>query len=342
MSNRKWILIGFFVIVVITAAFLVSSRNNSMDNCLGKSIEKNIEKITEETNKNLKKNIKRNVKRNKKTFIPKSIIEKEINSYSDFREFPYDDMEYTTDIVFRMIKEIYEEIDFYSEFEKGDLKKYDFYKEKYKQLLTNEFMLYDKNIGRKVYFKDFSLEYVSADIHDLENNSFYFFDIDGDSAPELCISDNRTFVCAFDYVADKEEMVLWYSMRNSYYSLNGTKTARWDWDGSRNQLIKLAADGEEEMTLSFYWRNDFNRKKNIEEMYYMIGLPLYPKNNEEHIISDTMKAEAYYDESTTRYYFRVTEEQFDELTKDYFIAAEQADENIKEVTFTYQELFARP
>ena len=161
--------------------------------------------------------------------------------------------------------------------------------------------------------------------------------------PELCISNNnRTFVCVFDYVADKDKIVLWYSMRNSYYSLNGTKTARWDWDGSRNLLIKLNADGEEEMTLSFYWRNDFNRKKNIEEMYYMLGLPLYAEKSEEDIITDAMKAEAHYDESTTRYYFRVTEEQFDELTKDYFIAAEQADENIKEVTFTYQELFVRP
>lgn len=260
MSNKKY-LISLFVVLVITTAFLVLSHNNSVDNYLDKGIEKNIGRIAEEAVKNLKKNTKRNLKRNRKRIIPKSIMEKEVNSYSDFREFPYDDMEYTTEVVFKMIKGIYEEIDFYSEFEKGDLEEYDFYKEKFKQLLTNKLMLYDKNTGQKVYFKDFSLRYVSADIHDLENNSFYFFDIDGDSAPELCISDNRTFVCAFDYVADKEEMVLWYSMRNSYYSLNGTKTARWDWDGSRNMLIKLTADGEEEMVLSFYWKDDFKRKK---------------------------------------------------------------------------------
>ncbi len=339
MNIKKNYLISFFVVVVITTAFLVSSGDNSTDNYLCKSLKKDIERIAEETAKNLKKNLERNVKRNKIKFIPPNIIKEEINSYSDFREFPYDDMEYATDGVFKVIKEIYEEIDFYSEFEKGDLKQYDFYKEKFKQLLTNKVMIYDKNTGQKVYFKDFSLRYVSADIHDLENNFFYFFDIDGDGVPELCISDNRTFVCAFDYVVDKDEMVLWCSMISSYDSLNGTKTTRWDWDGSRNMLIKLTASGEEEMVLSFYWKDDFNRKKNREEMYYMVGLPLYSAKNDNGNITNAMKEEAYYDESSTIYYFRVTEEQFDELTRDYFIAAEQADENIKEVTFTYQELF---
>jgi hypothetical protein len=343
MSNREKCLISLFAVVIITIAFLFSSRNNFMDRNLAKGVKKNVETITEETEKNLKEDTKRNVKRNKKRFIPKNIAVEEVNNYSDFREFPYDDMEYATNAVFEELKGIYEKIDFYSKFEKGDPEKYNFYIQKFKQFLNNKFIFYDPDMRQNIYFKDFSLKYVSADIHNLENNSFYFFDIDGDSVPELCISNNnRTFVCVFDYVADKDKIVLWYSMRNSYYSLNGTKTARWDWDGSRNLLIKLNADGEEEMTLSFYWRNDFNRKKNIEEMYYMLGLPLYAEKSEEDIITDAMKAEAHYDESTTRYYFRVTEEQFDELTKDYFIAAEQADENIKEVTFTYQELFVRP
>lgn len=77
----------------------------------------------------------------------------------------------------------------------------------------------------------------------------------------------------------------------------------------------------------------------MEEMWYMIGLPLYFVKNEGYMFTDAMMAEAYYDEAVMVYYFRVTEEQFNELTKDYFAAAEQADENIKEVTFTYEELF---
>ena len=94
MNIKKNYLISFFVVVVITTAFLVSSGDNSTDNYLCKSLKKDIERIAEETAKNLKKNLERNVKRNKIKFIPPNIIKEEINSYSDFREFPYDDMEF--------------------------------------------------------------------------------------------------------------------------------------------------------------------------------------------------------------------------------------------------------
>lgn len=127
MSNREKCLISLFAVVIITIAFLFSSRNNFMDRNLAKGVKKNVETITEETEKNLKEDTKRNVKRNKKRFIPKNIAVEEVNSYSDFREFPYDDMEYATNAVFEELKGIYEKIDFYSKFEKGDPEKYNFY-----------------------------------------------------------------------------------------------------------------------------------------------------------------------------------------------------------------------
>lgn len=40
-----------------------------------------------------------------------------------------------------------------------------------------------------------------------------------------------------------------------------------------------------------------------------------------------------------RYYFRITEEQYLELTKDYFETEHTAKENLKRVTYTYDELF---
>ena len=40
------------------------------------------------------------------------------------------------------------------------------------------------------------------------------------------------------------------------------------------------------------------------------------------------------------YRFRVTEEQDDELTNDYFAATKLADEKIKDVSYTYDELFS--
>lgn len=43
---------------------------------------------------------------------------------------------------------------------------------------------------------------------------------------------------------------------------------------------------------------------------------------------------SYYD----CYYFRVTGEQYDELTRRYFEAADAADIEIKEITYTYDEM----
>ena len=341
MGQRRKLISAVFTAMVIAIAFRILNVHDSADDYLSNGIEENVKEISKIIiENNIKKDLNKYRKNNRKCSIPKSIVGKrKLKIYEDFRKFPYNDMEYSSDAVFEMLKEIYGEIDFYSEFEKGDIQKYDFYKEKFKQFLDNEFMFYDPDIRNWVYFKDYSAKDVSADIHDFETNVFYFFDIDSDTAPELCISNNRNFVCVFDYLPDKEEVVLWYSMTNSYYRLNGTRTVRWDWDGSRNLLVKLDEYGETEMEVDFYWVNDFNRKKNMEEMWYMIGLPLYFVKNEGYMFTDAMMAEAYYDEAVMVYYFRVTEEQFNELTKDYFAAAEQADENIKEVTFTYEELF---
>ncbi len=56
-------------------------------------------------------------------------------------------------------------------------------------------------------------------------------------------------------------------------------------------------------------------------------------------LSDEMKAQAIYDEADERYYFRVTKEQYIELTEKYFQACKDAIEAIKAVTYTYEELF---
>ena len=38
-------------------------------------------------------------------------------------------------------------------------------------------------------------------------------------------------------------------------------------------------------------------------------------------------------------YYRVTKEQYEELTNPFFQALEKAEENLKQVTYTYEELF---
>ncbi|MNV73653.1 hypothetical protein D3C71_1668190 [compost metagenome] len=71
----------------------------------------------------------------------------------------------------------------------------------------------------------------------------------------------------------------------------------------------------------------------------MVSLPQYTNQDSQIYITEELKNQAYFDEGQKLYYFRVTEEQFDELTKDYFNAVELADKNINDVTFSYNELF---
>jgi len=73
----------------------------------------------------------------------------------------------------------------------------------------------------------------------------------------------------------------------------------------------------------------------------MVALPIYESINNETIISDEIiaKSYSYINDDTRVYYFRVTEDQYNELTKNYFLARELATDKIKEVRYTYDELF---
>ena len=53
------------------------------------------------------------------------------------------------------------------------------------------------------------------------------------------------------------------------------------------------------------------------------------------------KKDAYYVEEDDSYYFRVNEEEFNQLTEDYFEAERIAEEGIKDVSFSYDELFGK-
>ena len=53
------------------------------------------------------------------------------------------------------------------------------------------------------------------------------------------------------------------------------------------------------------------------------------------------KKDAYYVEEDDSYYFRVNEEEFNQLTEDYFEAERIAEEDIMDVSFSYDELFGK-
>lgn len=67
--------------------------------------------------------------------------------------------------------------------------------------------------------------------------------------------------------------------------------------------------------------------------------PKYADGREQISMTEEMLKQGYYGEMEDSFFFRVTQEQYEELTKSFLQAKEEAKENLKEVTYTYEELF---
>ncbi|MCM1234542.1 MAG: PT domain-containing protein [Ruminococcus flavefaciens] len=257
-------------------------------------------------------------------------------SYDSHRDFPYENMDFVDDATYAFLKQTYDEIDFYGEFQTGDLAVYDEYIEAYRKLLNNEIPFtvqdsyYRPRIGESLYMKEYS-EVRRGDEYDPKEFSYYLFDMDGDGNPELCIWNYATFV--FKYDIQSKEMILWLEIYSTNERIHGTKTLRWEWDGSRYRLSRLNENGEVVFSVYFLYEGTHSNGK----IAFMVTLPFYEDKEIE--ITMEMKRQAYFSEENGRYFFNVTEEQYDELTKEYFQAREQSEEELKKIAYTYDELF---
>lgn len=101
----------------------------------------------------------------------------------------------------------------------------------------------------------------------------------------------------------------------------GDGLIRFDENGNRDWFVRFVAIGGEPA------------RSDDENYGHLIYLPEYIE------LTYDMKKQAVYDVVEDRYYFRVTEEQFKELTKDYYDAVKKAQDALDEVTYTYTELF---
>ncbi len=258
-------------------------------------------------------------------------------SYDSHGDFPYENMDFVDDATYAFLKKVYDEIDFYSEFELGDLTVYDEYIEAYRKLLNSEisFVVQDSSflpqIGESYYMRDYST-IRSGDEYDPNEFTYYFFDMDGDGNPELCIHYRGTYV--FKYDMQSKEMILWLCANGLYERIHGTLSLGNDWEGVRHWLCRLNASGEVVFKVYFLSEGCWSNGKGT----FMVTVPSYEDKEIE--ITMEMKKQAYFSEEDGRYYFNVTEAQYDELTKGYFQAWEKSEEELKKVTYTYEELFS--
>ncbi len=253
--------------------------------------------------------------------------------YEHWTDFSYErNLPYTSQQTFEAVRGFYSEIDFFGEFQKGDTEVYGEYKEAFFKLLQNEMPFFNRETGENVYWKDFGFgDYKKK--YDLQELEYCFFDMNEDSFPELTIKKNGDSYI-FQYDAEADACVLWYSMESGWYSLIGSRKVMWLGEGKYLAFYLLDQEGRVECE-TFFFANWFNE----EESLYVVMIPQYNRETGRITVAEEMKAEGIYERCSGQWYFRVTEEQWDELVDIYLEAEQMAREKIKDVTYTYEELF---
>lgn len=246
----------------------------------------------------------------------------------------FETAKYIDNQTFSMIKDAYDDINFFGYFNQGNITYYDDYKRLFKRLIDGEETLTIKrDIETKRYINEFGFLSDDYGISKYELDYIYF-DMDGDEAPELCIKDNANFTYIIDYDEEKKEFVLW---KDYNIEILGTKKlAVYSYPIYR--LLELDEHGNEERMVRFeeYGYTNSNTKKS--EVCYLVALP-YKSEEELKDLPASLKEKAFFYPDQGYYYFRVTKEQYDELTKDFYDSTKLASEQIKDVTYTYDELF---
>lgn len=254
------------------------------------------------------------------------------DSWMDFKdeyELPYVDTE-----TYAIIKDAYINIDFFGKFEMGNQEYYNEYKEIYWKVLCNEKFIIDQDSSKKMLISDVPELADCIESYGINNMVYYYFDVDGDSFPELCIQYYGMGIYILDYNSETEECSLWYDLASFNYVLIGTQKVMWRGNGKFFSFYLLNEEWEEECE-TFFFKEPVSEEINI----CIVMLPWYKDDAERIVVSDHMNECAIYARSEERWYFRVTEQQYNELTNAYKESYHAAIEGIKEVTYNYEELF---
>ena len=244
------------------------------------------------------------------------------------------DLPYADEKTFEQIKKAYAEVDFFGEFEKGDESVYDEYITKYYELLQNNMPVYDPVTDTYIPVMEYDEFGWYYEDYGQTNFEYYLFDIDGDELPEMAIQTYGHGYYVFDYNADTEEYSVWYPMGGIWYTIMGTRKVQWAGNGHNLAFYQLDERGEEECETFF-----FSRYKNEEIYLCMVMLPKYADSSKEIAVTEEMKNQGVYEKSSGQWYFRITQEQFDELAEKYWEAYHLADKQWEEGSYTYEELF---
>lgn len=179
----------------------------------------------------------------------------------------------------------------------------------YDKFMSNELECLDEN-GNGILF---------GQIEDLDTSNGYEYELHEmtrDSVPELCI---RTFygnIFIFWYDAEADCLKIWKAITDtSYYVVLGNGNIYWSNLRGDYQFMHFNEAGEMDLLVTMAIPYDYSEVTDSWENVYLVTFP--ECSGYENELSENDKAIALSD--GTRYYFRVSEEQFKKLTEKFWV-----------------------
>lgn len=249
--------------------------------------------------------------------------------YYEDEEVPFVDEE-----TFELIRKTCQEIGYSTECRKGDSEIYEEYLQKFRQFVQNEVPFLDKRTGREIYISDWKEKGFSV-MRRPVYCSYYFFDVNGDDRPELCMNSDKTAVFAYDACTDR--IILWTETRRGQGiagTLTGVGYERYS-NSEICEFFRLNPHGSVEAEILFWTEHADLYRYDIN----MVMFPVHAARGERWEITEEMKQQGVYEESSGQWFFRITDEQFEELRQSYVEAVESAKEKMGEEVRSYEELF---
>ena len=222
-----------------------------------------------------------------------------------------------------LVSDIYDEIGFEGEFQSGDQTVYEFYRKKFALLLDGKVKIYDSE-GNESSLYD---RYIPKGRlqHQIRAEELYFFDMDGDGLPELCVQGTSgLYICKYD--ADADRYIEWWGTTNSGCMILGTRKMADTRSGDIDRLWLFDKDGYLECKITF---NTLYQSERL----HMVSIPDFEERVCNGKIPDFVKQQVVYDRFWHTYYLRVTEEQYEELIKGLYEARKTAEKH--QVPFSY-------
>jgi len=264
---------------------------------------------------------------------------------------PYGIIEYINNYELAIIRDAYESIEWDSDFVSGDVEVYNQYVTCFRRLLECETTFLVKRSMGEFYineYEEMNYAYPSpfnsvyggmSNTYDPNDYVYYFFDIDNDGAPELCITDEVRFIYIMKYCPDENSFVMWHEVYTTWTRLLGSRKL-WFYSGTAPSIyafIQLDQNGDKEFSVYFRREGYPDIKNDYDCILYMVSLPVFAECSNNIKPPESMKSK-----SSNLWgldYYRVTEQQFDELTNGFFQSRDNARKDIEKVRFSYEELF---